>query len=65
MAKEKNVKLSVKTVFAGERTKEQVFYDLLLRKRNAHNLDLMPQMRYNGGKVFPAYTQPKGENCRE
>ena len=66
MAKEKKIEISVKTVFAGNQSKEQVFYDLLLRERKtargAYNLELTPQTSYNDSKVFPAYTQPKGEN---
>ena len=66
MAKEKNIQLSVKTVFAGNQSKEQAFYDLLLRKRKmargAHNLEITPPASYNDSEVFSAYTQPKGEN---
>jgi hypothetical protein len=58
MAKEQKREISVVTVFDGKQDGQQVFIDLILKKRRAgadsrqFGIDAAPPDRYTQGKVF-------------
>ena len=55
MKKEKSVEISVKAVFSGRKSPEQVFIELVQKKMELHgkNLDKTPAKAYTNDKVFP------------
>jgi len=60
---EKSIEISVKPVFIGLKTAEQVFVDLIRRQisnKNANGLESFTKMRYNNSNVvFPCVSAPE------
>jgi len=63
MRMEKSIEISVKPVFIGMRTAEQVFIDLIRRQistKNKNSLEPKAEMGYNEGNVvFPTVHAPE------
>jgi len=57
---EKSIEISVKPVFIGIKTAEQVFVDLIRRQISANGLEPFTKMRYNNSNVvFPCVHAPE------
>ena len=68
MKSEKSVEISVKAIFTGKKSAEQVFTDLIRRSNSlkpTNGIELMPKKMYNDIVVFPDVHASERGMCYE
>jgi hypothetical protein len=69
MKNDKPIEISIKTIFTGTKSAQQVFIDLMRRQINhisRNRLELIPTQMYNEAVVFPGvHNAPEREICYE